>query len=206
MSRAVLITAGATRNPIDAMRYISAWSSGRTGVALARALAPRHPVHLLASAEASLRAGDVCPTEGFGSTRDLQARMHAWIDANPAGVVVHAAAVGDYEADAEGGKIPSGQAELLVRLKPAPKILDGLRPRAPGLFLVSFKAAGPETTPEALVDICRAQLQRTGSDLVFGNVIGAIASTATLVDPHAHQRYASRDDAIAALAQAISGR
>ena len=32
----VLITAGATRNPLDAIRYLSAHATGRTGVDLAQ--------------------------------------------------------------------------------------------------------------------------------------------------------------------------
>ena len=117
---AILITAGATRNPLDAIRYLSAFSSGSTGVGLARALSEDHTVHLLGSAEACLRAPEGLSTEEFTSTRDLMARMERWVRANPDGVVIHASAVGDYEAipeDEQDGpaKIPSGKAELLLR-------------------------------------------------------------------------------------------
>ena len=115
MPRPVLVTCGATRNPLDAIRFISAFSTGRTGGAIAQALADRgHPVHVLGSAEALLRLTDPALTrEEYRSTRDLMARMEAWVRANPGGIVVHSAAVGDYEAaraalgqldDMRGGK------------------------------------------------------------------------------------------------------
>ena len=88
----ILITAGATRNPIDAMRYISARSSGATGMGLARALVARgHRVHLMGSAEARLRGPDL-DGEEYHSTRDLMVRMAAWIRRFPGGAVVHSAA------------------------------------------------------------------------------------------------------------------
>src|SRR5688572_24419311 len=105
-----LITAGATRNPIDAVRYVSAWSSGGTGVAIANALRDAgRSVHLLGSAEALLRAHDM-PSEEYGSTRDLMARMERHVRANPQLTLVHASAVGDYELpEIEPSKIPSGR-------------------------------------------------------------------------------------------------
>lgn len=203
MPRPVLITAGATRNRVDAMRCITAFSSGRTGVQLAQALAARRAVHLLGSPEALLRAGAAVEGEVYEGTRDLMGRMERWVKANPRGVVVHAAAVGDYEAPPVEGKIASGAEELVLRLRPTPKILDHIRGWDPGVFLVSFKAAGPDTSPERLVEICAAQRQRSASDLVFGNVLGQLDSTATLVDAQGAARYADRDQALAALVERV---
>lgn len=203
----VLITAGATRNPIDAMRFISARSSGHTGAVLARTLAKRTRVTLLGSPEAVLRAGDVVETQTYGDTRDLMRRMRVWVTDNPGGAVVHASAVGDYElADAHAGKLPSGQDELLLRLRPTPKIADQIKHWDPSTLLVTFKAAGPETTLEQLVTLCRDQLQRTRSDLVFGNVIGQLGSTSTLVDAAGSEAFDRRDAAIHALAARLAGR
>lgn len=212
---AVLLTAGATRNPIDAMRSISANSSGATGLWLAEALAPFGPVHLLGSEEALLRAalarrGAPCPAgrseEAFGSTRDLMARMERWCRAHAEGVVIAAAAVGDYErvAPAEGPqKIPSGQAELVLRLGPTPKIIDQLHGWSPGLRLVSFKAASPETTPEQLAEIADKQRVRTRSSLVFANVLGRLGALALLVDARGVERFDDRGAALAALVARI---
>ena len=200
--RQVLISAGATRNPLDSMRSVSAHSSGATGVALARALQRDHAVHLLASPEAALRAelAGVESVEVFGSTRDLLERVERWVQVHPAGAVVHAAAVGDYEAEAEAGKVESGRATWEPRLHPTPRILDRIRGwAAPGLVLVSFKAAAPGTGDGELVGIARRQLVRSGSDLVFANVIGRLGRGIALVEATRERWFDERDAAIAAL-------
>ncbi len=207
----LLLTAGATRNPIDAIRYLSAHATGRTGVDLAARLAPTHTVHLLGSAEACLRAPAALQAmpgfalEEFMGTRDLMARMERWITAHPRGVVIHSAAVGDYEADAVASKIPSGAKELVLRFHPAPKIVDQVRTWAPDAFLVSFKAGAPELTADALEAIARAQLARTGSDIVFANVLGAIETTVLLVTRGGTTAYPKRTDALTALCARLPG-
>ncbi len=205
MSRPCLVTAGATRNPIDAMRYLAAYSSGRTGVALATELATDHRVTLLGSPEACLRAAPPVQAEPFGDTRDLMTRMEEWIRAHRGGVVVHAAAVGDYEAQPSPDKISSGLDELVIRLRRAPKIADHLKDWDPGCALVTFKAAGPNTDAEQLVAISRSQLRRTGSDFVFGNVIGALQTTCVIVDRDGSEAFEGRGAALKALAVRLRG-
>lgn len=197
--RPVLVTAGATRNRIDAMRYLSAFSSGGTGVWLASRLAGRAPVTLMGSAEALLRAGDDLAHVEFGSTRDLMARMERWVRDNPGGVVVHAAAVGDYEAAPFAGKISSGQDEIVIRLTPTPKIVDHVKGWDPGVTLISFKAAPPETDLASLERIARKQLDRTGSELVFANVLGRLGEDLLLVDRASARAFARREEALDAL-------
>jgi len=203
--RPVLVTAGATRNPIDAMRFVSANSSGRTSVAVARRLAELGcNVHLLGSPEANLRAGGLSCQE-FSTTRDLMRRMQAWITDHPRCAVVHAAAVGDYEAAAEdAGKIASNLDELVIRLRPTPKIADHIKGWAPESYLVTFKAAAPGTGAEVLVDTCRAQLLKTRSDLVLGNVLGELCSTTTLVDESGSEAFEDRAAALKALSARVA--
>ena len=204
--RPILITAGATRNPIDRMRFISAYSSGGTGAWLVRALAPAHPVHLLGHPEALLRATGGAATadfsgEIFGSTRDLLQRMRRWVLANPRGVVVHAAAVGDYEVEVEEGKVESGRQEWLLRLRPAPKIANLLGDWSPHLRLATFKAAPPATSTEELVQMARRQLHRTGSGVVFANVLGKLGRDVALVEADRASVHGTRGEALEALLQ-----
>ena len=157
-------------------------------------------MQLLGSREAILRAGRTpIDLEEYGSTRDLLARLQARIQAAPSCGVVHSAAVGDYEAVPSAEKIPSGRETLTLNLRPTPKILDAIRGWGLTGPLVSFKAASPETTDEALVAIARAQLRRTRSDRVFANVIGRTNSNVFLVDETEAVRFEARADAIAAL-------
>lgn len=212
----VLITAGATRNKVDAIRYLSANATGTTGVDLACQIYEQghigdtatRKIFMLGSAEACLRLKlatkdvrwTVALVEEFFGTRDLMERMR--LNVPMADVIIHSAAVGDYEmAQGVPGKIPSGTPEISLKLTPTPKILDQIRGWNPTCFLVSFKAAPPETSPEDLVKIARAQLERTGSNLVFANVIGATEEVA-LVARDSHTRY-PREAAIKAVAEAV---
>lgn len=195
----VLITAGATRNPVDAIRYLSAHATGTTGVTIARALAARGASPwLLGSAEARLRAPELPGDEYFG-TRDLMARMEAWIRAHPTGTVVHSSAVGDYElAEPLKEKIPSGLSSLTLTLVPAPKIADRVRAWGHTGPFVTFKAAPPGTTDDELVAIASRQRERVRCDQVFANVIGRTDRGVWLVGDDA-VRFERRADAVEAL-------
>ncbi len=187
------------------MRHIAAFSSGKTGVRIAELLSQAGcAVHLLGSPEACLRAPDSLSTEGFSSTRDLMARMETFLVQNPKAWVVHAAAVGDYEAEPSAEKLPSGQDELVIRLRQAPKIIDHIKKWAPESCLVGFKAAGPETNGEELVTLCRELGFRSRANWIFGNVIGALNSTVTLVDRHGAESFSNREAAFSALCAQIS--
>jgi phosphopantothenoylcysteine synthetase/decarboxylase len=201
VSRNVLITSGSTRNPIDAMRHLAAYSSGRTGAMIARYLVDELgcKVHMLGSPEACLRVGEGVTTEEFGSTRDLMTRMAEWIGKNPSGVVIHAAAVGDYETEPKQGKIPSGKGDLSITLKRAPKIIDHIKRWAPNTRLIGFKAAGPNTSAEQLVGIAKKLLERVDADYVFGNVIGSLETTATIVDKWGAETFENRREALRSL-------
>jgi phosphopantothenoylcysteine synthetase/decarboxylase len=200
-----LITAGATRNPVDAMRVLTARASGRTGIALARALAERGlATHLLGSPEALLRAPDL-DGEEYGSTRDLMARMEGWVRAFPAAAVVHSAAVGDYEAPPLATKIPSGRATLTLELTPAPKIADHVRAWGCTGPYVTFKAASPGTSTEDLAAIAFRQRERTGCDLVFANVLGRTGVDVLLVGEDV-RAFARREGALAALVDWLAER
>lgn len=200
----ILITAGATRNPIDRMRYVSARSSGQTGVALALALAPSRVVHVLGHPEVQARmegrSREGNPTvEVYDSTRDLMARMERWVRAHPEGVVVHSCAVGDYETVPFEGKVESGREEWTVTFRPTPKIADQVKVWSPAIHLVTFKAAPPGTSMDDLVDIARRQALRTGSALVFANVLGRLEADVALVREEGERVFARRQDAIDAL-------
>jgi len=99
--RALLITAGGTREPIDAARYIGNRSSGKMGVALARAAARR-------GAKVTLVAGimDVEPPGGVETIRvESAAAMLDEVERRFPGVdaLVMAAAVADYRAEQVSG-------------------------------------------------------------------------------------------------------
>jgi phosphopantothenoylcysteine decarboxylase/phosphopantothenate--cysteine ligase len=187
------------------MRYLSAYSSGTTGVSLANALAEETEVTLFGSPEAALRAeaAGLPRIAVYGSTRDLLSRMEAWCQAHPYGAVIHAAAVGDYEAEAEEGKVESGRTDWTLNLRPTPKIANEIRGWMPDGFIVTFKAAAPQTRSEALTEIAQAQLERTRSNLVFANVIGALQESVQIVEALAAESFTDRQRALETLVRRV---
>ena len=131
----VLITAGGTREPIDAVRYIGNHSSGRTAAAIADALISRgHAVTFLAAANA-LRPHLPCQLESFSSYQDLATQLRRLLGEHPFDWVIHAAAVSDFSIDhieqdgkasAAAGKL-SSSGKLSLHLKPNAKLLPQLR-------------------------------------------------------------------------------
>lgn len=137
----VIVTSGATREPIDEVRFISNLSTGRTGAALAEALARlgEDVLHLRSAASAEARG--VAEHESFGSADDLAERLRARLSAGAYQAVIMAAAVADYRPESpQAGKLSSSPEALTLRLVRTPKIVSQLKSfaatRLPG-------AAGP---------------------------------------------------------------
>lgn len=149
----ILITSGATREPIDAVRFLSNVSTGRTGALLADDLAQHGHAVTLLRGEAAASAGHVAATEVFSSTDNLQARLRRLLGAGGFDAVIHCAAVSDYRpAETHDGKLTSYAPELTLRLVPTPKLLPGLKHFAPRpLRVVGFKlTAGADAEERAL--------------------------------------------------------
>jgi phosphopantothenoylcysteine synthetase/decarboxylase len=148
----ILITAGATREPIDAVRFLSNVSTGRTGALLADALAAHGHTVTVLHGEAAVRPIQVTDTERFSSTADLQTALRRRLGnaATPYDAVIHCAAVSDYRpAETSEGKMSSYAAELTVRLVPTPKLLPELKAYAAPrpLKVVGFKLTAGADAP-----------------------------------------------------------
>ena len=129
----VLLTAGATREPIDAVRFVSNVSTGATGAALADALATAgHEVTLLHGEGAVRPCGDRVTCGAFSSTERLGERLRAALADGSYDVVIQAAAVADYRPDVtHAGKLSSYADEMTIRLVPTPKLLPQLKSWSP---------------------------------------------------------------------------
>lgn len=157
-----VVTAGGTREILDDVRAITNGSTGRLGVALARALAWRGvQVTLLASAEARLRAG-VLPegveVVGFTDHASLGRALEAACTCSP-DVIFMAAAVADYAPEPASGKLRSAEATLTLTLHRTPKLLDQLAAWAPRARRIGFKLLSGVSDAE-LVRVARAQSAR----------------------------------------------
>ncbi|ARC57801.1 Coenzyme A biosynthesis bifunctional protein CoaBC [Frondihabitans sp. 762G35] len=183
--RHVVVTAGGTREPLDPVRFLGNRSSGRQGVALARAAADRGARVTLVAAHLDADVAQQAPGTGItvveaSTTRSLQEAVTA--AARDADVVVMAAAVADYRpervADAKIKKAGDG-ADLTLRLVENPDVLRGLvETRRPGQIVVGFAAETAESRDELLA-LGRAKAERKGADLLVLNTVGWSAGFGT---------------------------
>ena len=161
--RHVVVTAGGTREPIDAVRVIANRSSGKQGYAVAAEAVRRGAqVTLVTTVELPLPHGvqPVCV--------ETAAQMQRALDGlkDSADVIVMAAAVADFRPVAcAPGKIKKNDGVPEVRLEPTPDILAGLgAAKRPGQILVGFAA---ETAD--LVANAQSKLERKNLDLIVAN-------------------------------------
>jgi phosphopantothenoylcysteine decarboxylase/phosphopantothenate--cysteine ligase len=137
--RRVLVTAGGTREPLDAVRFLGNRSSGRMGAALAAEARRRGAEVTLVAANLSVAAPvdvDVVPAP---TAEDVARETLARSDAD---VVLMAAAVADYRpAEADTGKRAKDGNAWTVTLEPTTDVLRELGAgRTNGAILVGFAA------------------------------------------------------------------
>jgi len=160
----VLVTAGATREELDPVRFISNHSSGRMGFAVAEAALKR-------GADVTIVAGatTATPPAGARTVRAFSAEeMRAAVmrEVESATVFIAAAAVADYRPAARAQeKMKKSGSALTLTLEPTPDILAEVsRTRRDGLLVVGFAA---ET--ERVVENARDKLKRKNLDAVVAN-------------------------------------
>jgi phosphopantothenoylcysteine decarboxylase/phosphopantothenate--cysteine ligase len=161
----VLVSAGGTREPLDAVRFVGNRSSGRMGVALAAEARRRGAeVTLLA---ANLAVPVPAGVELVETSTAAELEREALARGGDAEVVVMAAAVADYRpAEALAVKRPKDTATWSLELEPTTDVLSALgERRRDGQLLVGFAA---ETGAAGLAR-AREKLSRKGADLFVLN-------------------------------------
>ncbi len=163
----LVVSAGGTREPIDAVRVIANRSSGKQGHAVAaEAVARGAEVTLVSTVGLPAPAG--CRVVRVETAAEMQIAMET--AAADHDVVVMAAAVADFRPAAPAaGKLKKVDGAPEIVLEPTPDILAGLgeRKRA-GQVLVGFAA---ET--DDLLENARSKLERKHLDLIVANDVGA---------------------------------
>ena len=160
----LLVTAGGTREPIDSVRFIGNRSSGKMGLAVAReALRLGAEVTVVAANVDTVEPGTRCLTvETVEELREEVLDLAADSDA-----LVMAAAVSDFTpASRVSEKIRRSAATTSLELAPTADILEAVRERYPGLFVVGFAATHGDPVADA-----REKLAKKGANLVVGNDI-----------------------------------
>jgi phosphopantothenate---cysteine ligase (CTP) len=177
-----IVTAGPTYEPLDEVRRLTNFSTGRLGTELANFLVARgHQVTLFISAQATYggerRAQRV---EAFTTTANLREKLQA-VPPKNVNAVFHAAAVSDFHfgriqlqsphgklTEIKSKKIPTGKGRLLVELLPTRKIIAELRAWFPAAKLVGWKFEAEGKRPEA-IRTAEQQLTKYLTDATVAN-------------------------------------
>ncbi len=170
----VLVSAGGTQEPVDAVRYLGNRSSGKMGFAIAAEAARRGARAVLVAGPSSLPTPAGVRRIDVGSALEMRDAMTAEFDA--ATIAVMAAAVADFRPSQSSQRkikkedLPDG-AGLTLELVPNPDILAELSRTKGERTVVGFAAESHD-----MIEAARRKLTRKGCDLLVANDITQQAS------------------------------
>lgn len=185
----VLVTAGATEEAIDPVRYISNRSSGKMGFAIAEAARDLgYPVTLVHGAVCAPLPGGVDRIAARSAAEMLRVCTE---ESARHPILIMAAAVADYRpASIEGAKIPSGRGDLRLELRPNPDILASVAPKRVGMTTVGFALEVGSDPGRA-----REKMIRKGCDMMVmndptagGSDFGGDTNEVTFIYPDREER------------------
>jgi len=170
----VLVTAGGTREPIDAVRYIGNSSSGRMGIELAKAARDAGAQVSLIAANIDLPLPKGIEVTRVGTVDELELAMDRDCD-----VIIMAAAVSDFRVQNPYlGKLKRSDG-LNLELTPTKDLIANFAANHPNSVSIAFALA--EETQERLIEIARGKLWDKSVTAVIGNSFEALGSQETLV-------------------------
>jgi phosphopantothenoylcysteine decarboxylase/phosphopantothenate--cysteine ligase len=207
-----IVTAGPTFEPLDDVRRLTNFSTGRLGTELANFLtAHGHQVTLLLGEQATY-AGErrAQSVKTFSTTADLRAKLKAF-SGKKMDAIFHAAAVSDFAfgqvfAETKTGeftalkaakKISTRQGPLLVELVPTPKIIAELRGWFPKTKITGWKFEADGKRTDAL-RAAKKQLADCATDFCVANG-PAYGKGFNLVSATARKHFATREKLFSAL-------
>jgi len=162
----VLVTAGPTQEPVDAVRYLGNRSSGKMGYALAEASARRGARVILVSGPTHLEPPAGVEVERARTAEEMAEAVFRHL--NRASVVLMAAAVADFRpAEPHPNKIKKQEGLPNLKLEPTRDILaEVARRRRPEQVVVGFAAEA-----ERVLESAAQKLRAKQLDLVVANDI-----------------------------------
>lgn len=188
----VVVTAGGTREQIDAVRFIGNSSSGRMGVEIAKAArdAGAEVTLIAANVEASLPQG--VNIVRVSSVDDLEVAMDRDAD-----LLIMAAAVSDFKVENPyPGKLKRSGA-MQLNLVSTKDLIAAYASNHPKTFCVGFALAEQDADLET---IARSKLWDKGLGLVVGNKVSALGAKSTevlIVKPEGSTQLTGEKDQVA---------
>ena len=165
--RRVVVSVGATVEPIDEMRVITNRSSGRMGFAIAEAARAAG-----ADVVAVVGRVNLPPPEGVLTIRaETAARMRevAAIEAATADIFVAAAAVADFRPARVARQKIRRQSDFSLRLRPTEDILAAIAASAEAPFCVGFAAETGDW--ESILESAREKMRRKKIPMIVANSV-----------------------------------
>ena len=182
----IIVTCGPSYEPIDEVRRITNFSTGKLGTRLARSLAQAgHEVTCFKGVGATTQEGaEPARVVPFTTNDDLAAKLHALENRGAIGAVFHAAALADFKIERTRGgprKISSRAGAVTLTLVPSGKLIRELRDLFPKAKIVGWKYEldGPR---EAVLAKAGRQLAENRTDVcvvngaAYGRGFGACAA------------------------------
>jgi phosphopantothenoylcysteine synthetase/decarboxylase len=214
----ILVTAGNTIVPIDRVRCITNVFTGRTGTTIALHCQERgHCVTLLSSHPEliAMLSGNKSPqqhwtVEPYRTFADLRDRLSQSLSSGPIDVLIHCAAVSDYEAagiyapdphtrfrpedarwqgsgphapglvDRSAGKIKSDEPELWLRLIRTPKLIDLVRGDWAFRGILTKFKLEVGVSDQELLEIAEESRRQSGAEFMVANTLEGASSWAFL--------------------------
>lgn len=184
--RNVVVTAGATREPVDPVRFLSNHSSGRMGVALAEAAYRRGAVVTLIAAHLDVDAGSWLKVVRTDTTSDM---LDAVSDALPkSDVLIMAAAPADFRPrTASGQKLRKSSMQVsAIELAHTDDILKStIDKRRPGTVVVGFALETENDLANGAAKLSEKDLDLivVNSALEEGAGFGSVTNRVTFLAP-----------------------
>jgi len=164
----IIITAGATKEPIDDIRFITNHASGKMGASLADALYLAGAEVVYVHAENAAMPRYQMRAVPFVGADDLEQVLR--IEVPKADALFHTAAISDFSIEKKSGKISSAHPVSLL-LIPRKKILSQIKQWNPDIFLVGFKAEAGISEKE-LIAQAQKRMEESGADVMIANEVG----------------------------------
>ena len=205
----VVVSAGATQEPMDPVRYLTNHSTGKMGYAVARAAAMRGAAVTLIHGPTALQP--VRFTEDVPITTAQQMYEAVTSRFDEMDVLVMAAAVADYRpAAVADDKIKKKDGDLSIAVERTPDILGTIGPKKKGQFLCGFSME----TRDMLAN-SSAKLEKKNLDMVVANNLkvagagfGVDTNVVTFITPDGARELPlmSKDDVADAILDEILAR
>ena len=193
----IIITAGGTSEKIDNVRKITNSGTGKLGLAIANHLSPKDVMIYYVCSKNAVRPSNMVNVKviEIEGTKDLKKTIETLLTTEKIDYFIHSMAVSDCTTDyvttieriksslqskddidealknvqtITGSKISSSEDNLVIVLKPTPKIISIIKTLSPETYLVGFKLLD-NVSKEHLIAVATKLRDKNHCDLVVAN-------------------------------------